>query len=119
MADDVIQIASFSTTADAQMHLSLLEEADVAAFLTGEQTAGVFAGILPFGPQVHLFVARADLKRARDVLESHWGDPGSEWEEHGGAAEEGFWPCPNCGDAVPESEAACPSCGTPREEGPG
>jgi hypothetical protein len=117
MEEGAVQIASFSTTADAQLHLSLLEEAGVAVFLTGEQTAGAFAGILPLGPQVHLFVARADLKRARDVLESARGDPGPEgWEDE--AEEEGFWSCPKCGDAVPESEAACPSCGTPRQDGP-
>src|SRR5262245_19867052 len=117
MGDDVIRIASFSTMADAQMHLSLLEEADVGAFLTGEQTAGAFSGNLALGAEVHLFVARADLKRARDVLESFWGEP-AEWEGAGNA-EEGFWHCEKCGDAVPESEAACPSCGTPLEDHPG
>ena len=117
---EVIRLLSFSTAAEAQLYLANLQEADIAAFLTGEQTAGAFSGILPLGPQVHLYVARADLKRARDVLETLWGDPElGEWGEDEGAAEEGFWPCLKCGDAVPENEAACPSGGTPREHHPG
>lgn len=112
---DVIRIASFQTAADAQFHLALLLEADVVAFLTGEQTAGAFSGILPLGPQVHLFVARADLKRAADILNEAWGEAGSEWVEEG-EAEAGFYACPKCGDAVPEAETACPSCGTPWED---
>jgi zinc-ribbon domain/Putative prokaryotic signal transducing protein len=119
MAGDVIQIASFSTTAEAQLYLSALQEAEIAAFLTGEQTAGAFSGILPLGPQIHLFVARADLKRARDVFEWTWnGVEQASWGDEG-IAEEGYWPCPKCGDAVPESDAACPSCGTPLEDHPG
>src|SRR5262245_21172877 len=109
MDGDVIEVASFSTAVEAQLLLTLFREADVGVFLSGEQTAAV----LP-GAEVHLFVARADLKRAQDLLNCFWSDAGPGWEDEADT-EEGFWMCPKCGDAAPEAEAACPSCGAPRE----
>ena len=64
------------------------------------------------------FVARADLKRARDIL-AESANQGDWLDDDPFQAEEGYWPCPHCGDAVPESEAACPSCGTPLDDRPG
>jgi hypothetical protein len=113
MQDDVIELASYLSAPLAQVQLGLLQEADVAAFLTGELTGDQIVGA-----RVSLFVARADLKRARDVLAD--SENRGDWlDDDPFQAEEGYWPCPHCGDAVPESDAACPSCGTPLDDRPG
>jgi Putative prokaryotic signal transducing protein len=66
--DDLITVASYPDSAEAELAKERLELEGVAAFVIGGQTAGV----MPFltGPTggVRLQVGRLDADRAREIL---------------------------------------------------
>jgi hypothetical protein len=115
MSESFVSLASYRTAAEGQLVLNYLREAEVAAFLTGELTAGVMSHIQPIGPQVSLHVAASDLKRARDIL--HWlGESDAlpdDWEDDE-PADADVWRCLICGEAIEVEVSNCPYCGSAR-----
>ena len=115
MSGSFVTLATYSNAHVANSALALVLEAGVAAFLTGELTASTFFGNSGLGPHIQMLVARADCKRAADILTSLSQEeampPG--WEDDF-PAEEGYWICPQCDEAVEQGVEVCPWCKTRR-----
>ena len=117
MSDSFVTIAAYADSLEARSALALLHEAGVASFLTGEMTAVTFFGNSGMGPHIQLLVARSDSKRAADILSSRDEKPAmpAGWEDDF-PAEEGYWICSLCDEAVEDHADLCPSCESPRPD---
>jgi hypothetical protein len=70
MADKIIRIAAYSDPFLAEHAKELLQEAGIKAFLSGEATGGLFAGMGAGFSKFDLHVAEEDVERASNLLES-------------------------------------------------
>jgi hypothetical protein len=118
MNGSFVTLAAYSDAHAANLALSCLMAAGVSAFLTGELTASTFSGNAGLGPHIQLLVARADSKRAADVLSGLAAELAmpAGWEDDF-PAEDGYWICPQCDEAVEEVEEVCPWCKSRRPGG--
>jgi hypothetical protein len=114
MTEQYVPITAFIRPTEAHLVLAHLQEADIAAFLSGELTAGFMGDLSGLGPQVWLHVPRSELKRALDVLS--WLNQAAplpeEWDELPSDGE--VWSCAHCGEAIEDELDICPYCDTPR-----
>lgn len=119
MNGSFVTLVAYSDAHEANAALSRLLEAGVSAFLTGELTASTFSGNAGMGPHIQMLVARADIKRAVDILLSFASEQAmpAGWEDDF-PAEEGYWICPQCDEAVEEAEEVCPWCKSRRPDEP-
>lgn len=108
---DFVRLETFALPTEASLVLSHLVEVGIPAFIGGELTATTFTGNPWLGAAVPLYVARLDVKRARDILDALRADDAGDFADE---AEAGVWVCELCGEAVPEAEESCPSCGSRR-----
>ena len=116
MSDSFIVIAAYDYTHQANAALSDLQAAGIPAFLSGELTASAFPGNYGMGPQIQLLVPQADAKRAADIMSClEAEDNVIDWDD-GFSAEEGYWICSQCDEAVEDAVDVCTSCKSPREE---
>ena len=117
MSDPFVSVAEFPDPYKANSALARLQEAGIAAYLTGGMTADSMMGYIGMGRQIQLLVARSDAKRAADILSTL--DEGQEmpsgWEDDF-PAEEGYWICSQCDEAIEEQVDVCPWCGSARSE---
>ena len=117
MSDSFVTLAAYADPLEARSALALLHEADIAAFLTGEMAATTLFGYSGHGPHIQLLVARSDTKRAADILSCRDEDQAmpAGWEDNF-PAEEGYWICPQCDEAIEEEVESCPYCKSPRPD---
>jgi hypothetical protein len=66
--DDVITIATFSTTVEAEIAKSRLESEGIASFLGNELASGLMPFLGPGLGGVSLQVAKHDVTRAKEIL---------------------------------------------------
>jgi hypothetical protein len=111
MPDHLVTIASFSTPEEAALARNFLETRGIKAFLTDEETVGMFWHLGNAVGGVKLQVADDDQDRAQLALEQRDG-PSPESPEHGIA--EGRT-CPMCGTTFSDEYDDCPECGPPED----
>ena len=115
MSDTFIAIAAYDYSHEANAALSDLKAAGIPAFLSGELTTA-FQGTSGMGPNIQLLVHKADFKRAADIMLCLGdADNAIDWDA-GFSAEEGYWICSSCDEAVEEDADICSSCKSPRHE---
>lgn len=68
MDDEIVSVASFFDPFEAQHARDLLEAEGIRAYLSGQETSGLFAGMGGAFGKVHLHVAEKDVLRAQLVL---------------------------------------------------
>lgn len=96
----LITVATFGSPAEATLARGRLEEQGIAAFLQGAETGTTLWHVGTALGGVKLQVARSDLARAKELLES---------EEAPSSV--GPWTCATCGSQVDEGFEVCWSCG--------
>lgn len=67
---ELVTVASFADTAEAELAKERLELEGVRAFVLGGQTAGIMPYLTSSTGGVRLQVAPTDIDRAREILES-------------------------------------------------
>jgi hypothetical protein len=109
MSDHFVTVASYHILHQAQLAKNFLEAEGIAVFLTGENTADIWAGV---AEEVHLQVNEHDAQRAVRLLAEVEAQAGVDdnWEDQ---AEGCAWTCELCGGPVNNRFTVCPACQTP------
>ncbi len=108
MSEQLVTIASFAFTPEAQLAKNLLESEGIPAFLAGELAAEALASA---AGEARLQVRAQDAQRAVSLLAEVAAQASldDDWETQ---AESGVWTCPLCGTAAPLGTNVCPACRT-------
>lgn len=109
MSNELVSVATFSVTAEAELARQALEAAGIAAVLDGETTASTLSYIGTAIGGVRVLVRQADQESARRVLQSIRHDNST---AAGGSA---AWICPNCSVDVSADFDVCWQCGSTRD----
>lgn len=92
---------------DAELVAQMLRMHGIQVVTEGWYRQGAL-GELPVNATPTLWVADAEVERARSLLEQHW-----QWCAAQAAQKD--WVCVHCGESVPASMASCWACGEARE----
>jgi hypothetical protein len=79
--EDAVVLGRYLDVRSAEMIVSILEGSDIEAFVNVPYTASMFPHLMLNGGGVAVFVRRADLEAARDVIDSSEEVPAS-LDEH-------------------------------------
>ena len=69
MPEKIVTVARFSVPTEAALAKNKLEAEGIAAYLEGEFSSGILAGMVDGGGGIKLHVAESNVERAREILD--------------------------------------------------
>jgi hypothetical protein len=105
---DLVTIASFYTTAEAETLRAVLAEEGITAFVTDAEVASLNFLWTPAIGGVKLRTSTDDAERARAMIAAHGGYRYGKIDYD---SSDGSMPCLACGTTIAALADACPQCG--------
>jgi len=109
---ELVTIASFYTTAEAETLRALLEESGIPAVVSNAEVAGINFLMTPALGGVKVQTAAQDAAQAQELIAAHGGFRHGMIDDNDGTVK-----CLACGTTIEDDDDTCSKCGWSYEQG--